>query len=157
MGRHIKIKGSSDLDLDLATYLNQSGEIDRSSYAALLSEVKRRLSDPSREPPSIAFESKHLAVIWALRKDLGYVSALRKRAIQDAGHGRYEDVPQVPSFAESVLRYVCSPKNAEAILGDLEEQFRAHAAKRGVSAAMVLLAVAPFSVHLRTSIVAVRR
>jgi hypothetical protein len=44
-------------------------------------------------------------------------------------------VPRVPSTAETILSYVCTPDRLEAVLGDLERNFDRRAAKHGEKAA----------------------
>ena len=50
-------------------------------------------------------------------------------------HGVRRCPPDVPSAAETIISYVCTPDRLEAVLGDLERNFARRAAKHGEHAA----------------------
>ena len=45
------------------------------------------------------------------------------------------EVPDVPSAAETIISYACSPDRLEAVLGDLQRNFARRVAKHGDTAA----------------------
>lgn len=77
-------------------------------------------------------------------------------------HGAGEALPDVPSGAETVVSYVCTPDRLEAVLGDLQRNFIRRAIKHGEKAArrwywwQTARTVAAFGVQIVVRVVMLR-